>query len=121
MSKKILVVEDDIDIAWNLKELLESEGYEVETAKNGKVALAHLRSTQKPPNLIILDIMMPVMDGFVFRKNQKRDPALSKIPVVVMTADGHIEEKRKRAEAVASIRKPPELETILRVIDRHIL
>lgn len=116
MACKVLVVEDDRDIRRNLQTLLQSEGYEVVLTENGKIALDYLSQNKEAPHLIILDLMMPVMDGFEFRKIQQGDPNLSKIPVIIMTADGHIQEKMKRTEAYASIRKPADIDTILKTV-----
>ena len=116
MAKKILVVEDDKDIRRNMKLLLESERYAVEVAENGQVALDLLTQGRFTPELIVLDLMMPVMDGFEFREAQERVPTISKIPVVIMTADGHVEEKKRRVRAVAGLKKPADIDEILDMI-----
>lgn len=114
MAKKILVVEDDTDIARNLKELLESEGYQVTVSKNGKEALVSLQT--ETPNLIILDLMMPIMDGFGFRQIQRSDPRISQIPIIVMSADGHVEDKKLQLGVTDFIRKPADLEEVLTAV-----
>jgi CheY-like chemotaxis protein len=116
MAGSILVVEDDRDIRKNLNRLLASEGYTVVLAENGQVALDYLSNCIVLPNLIILDLMMPVMDGFEFRTIQSADPRFEKIPAIIMTADGHLDEKRMRTAAHDAIRKPADIETILRVV-----
>src|SRR5262249_28876670 len=70
-----------------LERFLQLEGFDVRTAANGQVALQSLQSAGSPC-VILLDLMMPVMNGWQFREEQARDPALSKIPVVVVTAAG---------------------------------
>ena len=117
MSKEILVVEDDDSIAQSLAMLLESEGYQVSNAENGKMALEKLQSGASKPCLILLDLMMPVMDGFEFRNLQQKDPAISSIPAVVMTADGN-ESKRSRISADAFLKKPLDIHTLLDTIQR---
>ncbi len=117
---KILVVEDDIDIRRNMQRLLEGEGYIVILAENGQVALEHLQSTEELPSVILLDLMMPVMDGFEFREAQGQVSKLAKIPVIILTADGHIDEKRIRTGAAAALRKPTSIEVILDTIERVI-
>lgn len=114
-SRKILVIEDDNDIRRNMKVLLESEGYEVEVAANGKEGLQVLDGATALPALIILDLMMPVMDGFEFRHEQQRSSKYAKIPVVIMTADGHVREKQTKLQAEAGIPKPPDIDLVLRV------
>lgn len=87
---QILVVEDDEAIAVLLKQVLELDNYRVTTVCNGLEALQFLESTAKSdgaPNLIISDLTMPVMDGVEFRKKQFKDPILTQIPFVLMTAD----------------------------------
>jgi CheY-like chemotaxis protein len=83
----ILLVEDDLAIHDSLGESLEQSGYLVIAAVDGREALALLRSGVRP-SAILLDLMMPVMDGWDFRQEQRRDPALRDIPVVVITASG---------------------------------
>jgi len=84
---RVLIVEDDRDTREMLARFLELEGFHVTTAENGRDALVRLRATS-PPSVILLDLMMPVMDGWQFRAVQKQDPDLSQVPVVVVTAAG---------------------------------
>jgi len=88
MEKKprILVVDDDPDEIELIKLALEGEGYEILVAYNGKEGVE--RAKKDRPRAIILDIMMPVKDGFVACKELKADPELKKIPVLVLTAIG---------------------------------
>jgi len=83
---KILLVDDDPDFIAATKEVLESQPYEVIVAKNGEEALAAARSLM--PDLIILDIIMPRMDGFEACQRLKSDPDLCKIPVCMLTSFG---------------------------------
>jgi CheY-like chemotaxis protein len=113
----VLVVEDDADILRAIVQVLEDEGYAVRSAENGQLALAALREAGAPrPCLILLDLMMPVMDGWAFRAEQLRDPALSDIPVIVLTADGAAAEKIRRMNGMGALRKPVELLTLLDAI-----
>lgn len=118
-AKHILVVEDDLDIRGILTELLENSGYEVTEAVNGADALEKLK-TDTSFNLILLDLMMPIMDGFEFRSQQKNDPRISKIPVVVMSADGQADEKTRRAEVNAYLKKPLDMHHFLATVAREI-
>ena len=81
----ILVVDDDSDIREALADLLADKGYDVSVAANGQQALEICRSRQAP-DLIFLDLMMPVMDGAEFIRVKDADPELSNVPVCVMTA-----------------------------------
>jgi two-component system response regulator MprA len=119
MGRRILVVEDATEICATMKDLLEMEGYEVTCASNGLEALQHLESTSVLPDVILLDLMMPRMDGYSFRREQKKRPELSSIPVVVMTAANDVQAKAKALEPAGFLRKPfKDIETILNSIER---
>lgn len=84
---KVLIIEDDLDIRETLKMILESEGYHVGTAPNGKLGLELLTHPPHPPDLILLDLMMPVMNGYEFLEKKNELPQeLKAIPVVVLSA-----------------------------------
>jgi DNA-binding response OmpR family regulator len=85
MRKTILVVDDEKDILEMLRYNLEKEGYTVQTARDGKDALDQARTI---PHLILLDVMMPEMDGWEVCKHLKRNPKTSTIPVIFLTAKG---------------------------------
>ena len=82
----ILLVEDDVPIREVIAAILEDEGYEIATAANGQEALDYLQSTDTLPKLILLDLNMPVMTGWEFRKHQQQDPVLNGVPIVVVSA-----------------------------------
>lgn len=110
MNKTVLIVDDDADIRSVLSEFLEFEEYAVATAANGSEALAFLRA-QPHTGVVLLDLMMPVMDGFQFREAQKRDPSIASIPVVVMTASGSL--GPESIDALDVLAKPLELDRLL--------
>lgn len=85
-DRSVLVVDDDDDIRESLIGFLEAEGYRPIGAPNGRQALELLAALESPPHLIVLDLMMPVMDGRRFREEQLRSPTLAKIPVVLISA-----------------------------------
>jgi CheY-like chemotaxis protein len=85
VCKSVLVVDDDRAAVHALSKLLKDEGYAVTERFNGEEAWDYLSSTSAPPCLILLDLIMPVMDGREFRRHQVADAALSNIPVVLMT------------------------------------
>lgn len=115
MKKKILVVEDDQGIRDAIVELLEMEGYNVMSATNGHEALQVLSGTSRP-GLILLDLMMPVMDGFKFRECQLSLPDLAEIPVVIMSADGNVGPKKAAIGAKDYIKKPVDIDDLLKRI-----
>lgn len=111
----ILLVDDDADIRSTLSEVLEDAGYCVASAGNGEEALESLRSNAAPC-LILLDLMMPRMDGFQFRTEQRKDPELATIPIVVLTAGSS---KTDELAAVAVLRKPFNVESLIATIHQH--
>ena len=115
---EVMIVEDDFAIREILRELLEEAGYRVMWAANGMEALARLR-IGLAPRVILLDLMMPVMDGLQFRTAQRRDPALAAIPVVVMSADHGMDQKVCDMQVDAYLPKPFELRALLATVDRY--
>lgn len=117
MSGPVMIVEDDADVRDALAEILEDNGYSVVSAANGLQALAALQ--QGPcPSLILLDLMMPEMDGFEFRAAQQRSKLHAAIPVVVISAVRDAVPKASKLEAAAALRKPIRLEALLEVVAR---
>lgn len=117
--RPILVVEDDNDIREALMGVLSDEGYPVLGAADGRQALDRLRDGARP-SLILLDLMMPFMNGWQFRAEQKLDAALSDIPVVVISADANVRQKAESLDAVGYLKKPVELEGLLDVVKRFV-
>jgi len=115
----ILVVEDDPDIRFGLAVLLEDEGYEVLTAANGREALARLHTLSVLPSLILLDLMMPDMDGWEFRAEQRRDAVLATIPVIILSAAGDLAARTTKLGAVGVMQKPVQVSDLLKAIKRH--
>lgn len=115
--RTILVVEDDFDIRVLLCNFFESENFDVLSAENGKAALEVLRTT-KAPDLILLDLMMPVMDAMEFRKIQESDPKIASVPVLVMSADPNVDVKRLTLGVNEYVRKPIDVETLLSAVEK---
>ncbi|RKG80446.1 response regulator [Corallococcus exercitus] len=116
-SHTLLLVDDDAAIADALSELLVDEGYTVVTAANGAEALRYLRANVAP-SLILLDLMMPVMDGYAFREVQREDPALSHIPVFILSA-GHLGDRVRSLGVAGVFKKPLLLDALLAAIQEH--
>jgi CheY-like chemotaxis protein len=112
----VLVIEDDQDTREMLGRFLELEGFHVETAANGRQALERLGSGIRA-SVIVLDLMMPVMDGWQFRLEQIRDASLSHIPVIVVSAAGRDRIDKIKAEAYLS--KPVDLDELLERITQY--
>ena len=116
--KSILIVDDDADVREMLSQFFAIEGYSVLTAQNGRDALDQLHHGQ-PPDLILLDLMMPVMDGWQFRAEQQRDPDLAPIPVVVLSAVYNARERASMLGAVDYMQKPVEFDKLIETAERH--
>jgi CheY-like chemotaxis protein len=112
MQGKVLVVEDDPDIRNTVIDVLDEVGISALGAPNGRAALDLLRNTLVPPRLILLDLMMPVMDGRTFREVQLRMPELRDIPVVLMSAFRELEAEAKSLAAAGFLKKPLRLEEL---------
>lgn len=119
----ILIVEDDRDIREDLADLLRDEGYDILTASNGAEALALLEqkieSGGDPPHLILLDLMMPEMNGWDFRANQMRAAALAEVPVVILSGISDARYHADLLHAADCLTKPIKLERLLNVVARH--
>jgi CheY-like chemotaxis protein len=114
----VLLVEDDAAIAEALEDMLRDEGLEVARAANGREALALLRRGLRPSS-ILLDLMMPVMDGWDFRQEQLADPALKDIPVVVVSAAGFSPETiRAQLGDVHLLPKPVPCRALFEILDQ---
>lgn len=114
---RVLVVEDDDQIATILEDTLRDEGYEVRWAPNGQEGLAVLE--RWTPHVIILDLMMPTMDGRSFRAAQRAlPPAVAEVPVIVLSGARNARAQAEALAAVAAIAKPFELDEVLRTVDR---
>ncbi len=114
--RTILVVDDDTDLRETLGELLSEEGFATRLFENGRTALDFLRGGERP-TLILLDLMMPEMNGWQFREEQLRDVALRDIPVVVMTASRGFEGQGIAAEEI--LYKPIGLGELIEAVERN--
>ncbi len=119
-KKRILLADDEEDIKTVVAMFLEAEGYEVITAFDGLDALEKVRCDK--PDLILLDIMMPVLDGFEVCKRLKENEETAAIPVVILSAAAHVESVNRGLKAGAKdyIVKPFEPETLLEKIEQFI-
>lgn len=114
---RLLLVEDDRALQESLCELLEDSGFQVVCADNGRQALDYLQDGPRPC-VVLLDLMMPVMNGWEFREEQVRDAKLSDIPVVVLSADGRAEMKARMLGAEGWLRKPIEMNQLFGMLER---
>jgi CheY-like chemotaxis protein len=117
-DRLVLVVDDDVDVRETVADVLESAGYRVATAYNGRHALHLLKVEKVRPDVILLDMMMPELDGWGFRAEQRKDPELAPIPVVVFTAFGVPAETAAQLAAAGFLKKPPRIEDLLSTLAR---
>lgn len=117
--KQVLIVEDDRAISDALSKLLVSEGYNVSVAYNGEEGIQILNQSKSSPCLILLDLMMPLKDGFKFREEQLQLADHKTVPVVIMTASENINSKTERLHVQDYIRKPVDISTYLNVVKRY--
>jgi CheY-like chemotaxis protein len=108
----ILIVDDEADIRDSLQEFFEDEGFRVATAANGADALDQLRAGEKP-RVILLDLLMPVMDGNEMYEQLQADPALAQLPVIICTSD-----PRRAPSGVLTMTKPVNLARLLAAVQK---
>ena len=117
-GRTVLIVEDDADTRLALAEVLRDVNYRPLHAANGSAALEELRAATTAPCVILLDVMMPIMDGKQFRAELQKDPALSEIPVVVLSAHADLDSAAQQMQAAGFLRKPVELSALLATVEQ---
>jgi CheY-like chemotaxis protein len=111
-------VDDDNAIRETLRAILEDEGYQVAVAGNGRDALAVLESVG-PPCICIIDLVMPVMNGWELCAEMARRPALTRVPVLLVSANSHVDAPPAGLEAVQVMQKPISFDRLLEYVERH--
>jgi two-component system, chemotaxis family, chemotaxis protein CheY len=120
-SKQILLIEDDSDILDALTELLSMEGFSVQSANNGKEGLDYLQSGADLPKLILVDLMMPIMDGQQFLREKAADKRLQGLPTIVMSADSSFHKNPNILNAaVALVKKPIDIDQFVSTIKKYL-
>lgn len=117
-GRAILIVDDDADIREALVDVLTDHGYASLAVPNGAAALSALQNGLRPC-MILLDLMMPVMDGLTFRQHQLADPDLKELPVLVISAGNDLSVHARALGTVETLRKPIDLDQLLEVVARH--
>ncbi len=112
--ESVLLVEDDPDIRESLGEFLSEQGYEVETAPNGQEGLRQLEKHR--PGLVLLDLMMPVMNGWQFLEKKKTEPEISNVPVLVISA---VPGQPYVPGALATLKKPIDLHRLMDFVELY--
>lgn len=117
MPRLVMLVDDDKDVRDALAELLREEGYEVTVASSGRDALSQLEAGVTP-SLMLVDVMMPEMDGFELCERCSPNPRLLPVPRFLLTATPHLEERAAKASALGILEKPVAVERLLEVVQR---
>jgi CheY-like chemotaxis protein len=113
----VLIVEDDADLREMMAQLLSLEGFQAATVANGSEALQYLHNGRAKPDVILLDLMMPVMDGWEFRRKQQADPAFADVPVIVLSA---LDQSRAAdVQAEAFLKKPLDFDRLLQLVRQY--
>jgi CheY-like chemotaxis protein len=115
---RVLLVDDDVSSVDAMRELLELAGHRVVCAENGKDALERLREANSYC-VILLDMMMPVMNGYEFREEQLKDPTLAEIPVIIVTADSQAREKARQLGTQRFFQKPLSPPDLLKAVSEY--
>ena len=118
MPSTVLIADDDEDIRETLAEILQTEGYQVAMASSGWDAIEYLKTSSASPSVILLDLMMPEMDGMEFRQLQKQNSDWATIPVIVLSAVGNPAKKAEEMGVMASLRKPLNIDQLLDLLTR---
>jgi len=114
----ILIIEDDEGVRESIAEMLRDEGYDVDVVPDGERAIEYL-GCRSPPTLILLDLLMPTMDGAQFCARQRANSEWARIPVVVMSARRDTAERARSIGAAAWLTKPMHFEELLHVIQNR--
>jgi CheY-like chemotaxis protein len=115
-SRRLLIIEDDDGIAESLAEIFAARGYHVDVARHGQEALDRVRSTGLRPDAILLDLLMPVMDGFEFLRVRSHEPLVAAAPVIIITAQPKA--GRTADDWYARFEKPLPLRQLLDTVER---
>jgi CheY-like chemotaxis protein len=119
ITHRVLVVDDEEMIRESLVEILADSGYEPVPAVDGRDALAKLKAGDPRPCVILLDLMMPGMDGWSFREQQREDPELAPIPVIVLSAHPDLAANARDLDVADYLAKPLRVATLLERVRHH--
>jgi CheY-like chemotaxis protein len=119
MIKNVLIIDDCLEIQILLKFLLESRGYHVECSSNGEEALKRLDVRKDLPDLILLDLQMPIMDGLSFLNIRKKIPMLKNIPVVLMSGEDDVLQTGQSKNVDDVLQKPFTIKSVVQAVEHN--
>jgi CheY-like chemotaxis protein len=120
MTRPLLVVDDDTDLREALEEVLRDAGFTVLGACNGREALEVLACARPLPGLVLLDMMMPVLDGLGFAQEMQAVPEWKDIPIVIFSASASNAAMAEEVGASAYLRKPVDVEVLVETVGQHL-
>lgn len=118
-EQNILLIEDDLDINEAIQSILKDENFKVDAVFNGKEALDYLKNSHHNPSLILIDLMMPLMNGLQFREAQLQDPRIANIPTVMLSASNNFEDINK-LKFQGYLPKPLDLDSLINIVRKFI-
>ena len=119
-ERSVLIIEDDLDIREALCSLLDMEGYIVNSANNGLDGMKYLAGAKKLPDVILLDLMMPIMNGYQFLEKKSGHSKFHSIPAIVMSADSYLKDQASHmATAYAFVKKPIDVADLLATLQNY--
>ena len=118
-NKSILIIDDDKVIRDTLGFILQEEGYSTTLAANGQEGLDLLANAERLPDVILLDIMMPVLNGIQFRQEQLNKPDIKRIPTIIMSADHSVHKNCASLGCKHVLKKPIDLDELLAILESH--
>jgi DNA-binding response OmpR family regulator len=119
LPRNLFVVDDDEDLRDTMREALQAAGFEVQESGDGATALAQLQRGAEPPDMILLDLVLPDCDGFDFRARQLADARLAAIPVLVLSGARDVRAIAAALRVTGYLQKPFTARRLLEVIDQH--
>lgn len=119
MKGPILVIDDDKEIRESLMDVLTDEGYTVICKENGREGLNYLKGNHPLPRLVFLDLMMPILDGQEFRKEQMSNPAIAHIPTILFSANGQLDKRAIDIGMTDFLKKPIDLDDLLLIAAKY--
>lgn len=118
MVKNILIIDDSLEIQQLLRLLLESRGYHIDCTSNGEEALTLLGLSENVPDVILLDLQMPVMGGLSFLRSRQNDAKLRDIPIVLMSGEDDVINTGKLGHVADVLKKPFNMVSVLKSVER---
>ncbi len=119
MTKNVLIIDDCVEMQCLLKMLLESKGYHIDCSSNGEEALSLLATSERLPDVILLDLRMPIMDGLAFLNTRRKILRLKEIPIVLMSGNEDVEATGQAGDFAEILKKPLNILALVQAVKRN--